>query len=155
MAFNINLSSDVFLKKKRARYYLPYIPTYSATPCIIRVKIWGLWWWEKRPPLCIIRPQILNVGSVSGHLNVGHRYYRILLMTRRRDTGQIPAYTMLHEGNSGNSTALQNQRAVSAYLCIFIFHGWLGALSQSSMKYSKWHSTSWKAQLELTVVLVV
>ena len=37
-------------------------------------------------------------------------------------------YTMLNDGNSGNSTALQNQMAVSAYLlskqmCIFIFHG--------------------------------
>ena len=38
-----------------------------------------------------------------------------------------PAYTMLNDRNSGNSTALQDQRAVSAYLqvrryCNFIFH---------------------------------
>ena len=62
---------------------LPYIPAYSATPCIIRVKIWGLGWHEKRLPLCIIRPQILDVGSVPvgsvpGHLNVRHGYYLIL-----------------------------------------------------------------------------
>ena len=60
-------------------FLLPYIPAYSATPCIIRVRIWGLWWREKRLPLCIIRPQILDVGSVPGHLNVRHGYYRILL----------------------------------------------------------------------------
>ena len=62
---------------------LPYIPAYSATPCIIRVRIWGLRWPEKRLPLCIIRPQILDfgsvpVGSVPGHLNVRHGYYHIL-----------------------------------------------------------------------------
>ena len=34
---------------------------------------------EKGLPLCIIRPQILDVGSVPDHLNVRHGYYRILL----------------------------------------------------------------------------
>ena len=43
-------------------------PAYSATPCIKRVTIWGLGWPEKCLPLCIIRPQILDVGSVPGHL---------------------------------------------------------------------------------------
>ena len=70
--------------RKFDRVHIPYIPAYSATPCIIRVKIWGLGWPEKRLPLCIIRPQILDVGSVPvgsvpGHLNVRHGYYLILL----------------------------------------------------------------------------
>ena len=63
---------------------IPYIPAYSATPCIIRVQIWGLGLPEKRLPLCIIRPHIFDVGnvpvgSVQGHLNVRHGYYLILL----------------------------------------------------------------------------
>ena len=97
-------------------HVIPYIPAYSATPCIIRVKIWGLGLPEKRLPLCIIRPQILDVGSVpvdsvTGHLNVRHGYYLILI-----NSPATPAWTMLNDGNSGNSTALQNQRAVPAYL---------------------------------------
>ena len=96
--------------------HIPYIPAYSATPCIIRVKIWGLGLPEKRLPLCIIRPQILDVssvpvGSVTGHLNVRHGYYLILL-----NSPATPVWTMLNDGKSGNSTALQNQRAVPAHL---------------------------------------
>ena len=117
---------------------LLYIAAYSATPCIIRVKIWGLGWPEKRLPLCIIQPQILDVGSVPvgsvpGHLNVRHGYYLILL-----NSAVTPAYTMLNDGNSGSSTALQNQRQylitckVSRY-CIFIFHGRVDVIGTVSM----------------------
>ena len=53
------------------------LPVYRISPRIVRRHVW----YELRfeASLCIIRPQILDVSSVPGHLNVRHGYYRILL----------------------------------------------------------------------------
>ena len=121
------------------RRLLPYIPAYSATPCIIRVKIWGLGWPEKRLPLCIIRPQILDVGSVPvgsvpGHLNVRHGYYLILL-----NSAVTPAMT-------GTAATVQLFKTKGQYLLtckvsrysIFIFHGKVDVIGTVSMgRYSE------------------
>ena len=107
---------------------VPYIPVYSATPCIIRVKIWGLWWREKPLPLYIIQPQILDVGSVPGHLNVMHGYYCILL------NHAVIQDIYLHTRYSMTGTAATVQLCktkgqylltcrVSRSMCLFIFHG--------------------------------
>ena len=107
------------------RKNLPYIPAYSATPCIIRVQLWGLWWREKRPPLCIIRPQILDVSSASSHLNVRHGYYRILLMTlwHKTDTCMFTRCSM-----TLTAATVQLGKAKGQYLltcrvsrCVFLF----------------------------------
>ena len=104
--------------------YVPYIPAYSATPCIIRVKIWDLWWREKRLPLCIIRPQILDVGSVTGHLNVRHGYYCIQL----NDAVTQDRYLHTRCSMTGTAATLQLCKTKGQYLltcrvskCVFLF----------------------------------